>query len=138
MQINVHTDGGARGNPGIAGFGLVITNPDKKVIYQESKFLGIKTNNEAEYMGIIAALTWIKNHHHQQIISSVNFFSDSQLLIRQITGTYKVKAKNLKPLFNSVQNLLKQINLPFHFQDIPRHQNQIADTLANQAMDDHS
>ena len=138
MKINVYTDGGSRGNPGISGYGVVVTDTKGQTIHQESKFLGIKTNNEAEYMGFIAALTWLKNHHSRLKVTSIDFFSDSQLIVRQVQGQYKVKAKNLLPLFNSVQSLIAQINLPFHFQDIRRDHNQLADTLANQAMDDSS
>ena len=89
-------------------------------------------------MGVIAALTWLKNNHQKLSISSITIFSDSQLLVRQIQGKYKVKAKNLKPLFDATKALLSQINLPFRFQDIRRRCNKVADALANQAMDDHS
>jgi len=138
MKINVYTDGGSRGNPGISGYGVVVTDTNGITIHQEAKFLGIKTNNEAEYMGFIAALTWLKNHHSQLKVDSVDFFSDSQLIVRQVKGQYKVKAKNLLPLFNSVKSLIAQIDPPIHFQDIRRHHNQLADILANQAMDDSS
>lgn len=135
MQINIYTDGGARGNPGISGYGLVIYDENNKIIYQESKFLGIKTNNEAEYMGMIGALVWINDNRKNFNISQINFHSDSQLLVRQILGQYKVKAPNLKPLFDKVKLLLNQINLPYSFKDIRREFNKLADELANEAMD---
>ena len=135
MFINVYTDGGSRGNPGISGYGLVIYDDQNKTLYQEGKFLGIKTNNEAEYSGIIAALEWIKNHKNSYQISQVNFFADSQLMIRQLQGIYKVKAPTLLPLFAQVQQLLIQINLPVKYTDIRREFNKLADELANQAMD---
>jgi ribonuclease HI len=135
MQINIYTDGGARGNPGISGYGLVIYDENNKIIYQESKFLGIKTNNEAEYMGMIGALVWINDNKNNSNISQINFHSDSQLLVRQILGQYKVKAPNLKPLFDKVKLLLNQINLPYSFKDIRREFNKLADELANEAMD---
>ena len=138
MHVNLYTDGGARGNPGIAGYGLVILGTNRKTIHQESKFLGIKTNNEAEYMGLIAALNWLKNNCQKLSITSAAYYSDSQLVVRQIKGKYKVKARNLLPLFLSAKKLISQITIPFQFQDIPRHRNQLADALANQAMDDHS
>jgi len=132
MNLKIYPDGGARGNPGPAGYGLVIGH--NQILYQESKFLGIKTNNEAEYLALIAALTWIKNNLNLPIIS-LSFFSDSQLLVRQIQGKYKVKAPNIKPLFNTCQYLLSQINLPYTITDIRRQDNCLADSLANQAMD---
>jgi ribonuclease HI len=135
MEINIYTDGGSRGNPGISGYGLVIYDNQNKVIYQEGKFLGIKTNNEAEYSGLIAALEWIKKNHSAFDITQLNFFADSQLLVRQLQGIYKVRAPTLLPLFTQSQQLLTQIHLPYSFKDIRREFNTLADELANQAMD---
>lgn len=133
MQINVYTDGGSRGNPGPSGYGLVIYDDNQKILFKESKYLGVKTNNEAEYAGLIGALTWINNNKNS--ISQINFFADSQLLVRQVQGLYKVKADHLKPLFSTVKNFLTQINLPYSFKDIRRESNELADELANEAMD---
>ncbi|HPT66396.1 MAG TPA: ribonuclease HI family protein [Candidatus Woesebacteria bacterium] len=135
MQINVYTDGGSRGNPGHSGYGLVIYDEHQNILFKDSKYLGIKTNNEAEYSGLIGALTWIDNNKNSFPISQINFFADSQLLVRQIQGLYKVKAEHLKPLFNTVKNFLTQINLPYSFKDIRRESNELADELANCAMD---
>lgn len=137
MEINIFTDGGSRGNPGISGYGVVILDENKKIIYQESKYLGIKTNNEAEYMALIASLEWVKNNQSFFSIHKVNFYADSQLMIRQLQGLYKVKAPTLLPLFCQSQQLLTQINLPHTFQDVRREYNEIADKLANKAMDNH-
>jgi len=134
MEISVYTDGGARGNPGPAGLGVVITTTAGQPLYQESKYLGVKTNNEAEYLALIAALTWISQNQSQLQILKISFYSDSQLLVRQINGLYKVKSPHLKPLFSKVQTLLSLLP-PFTFQDIRREFNQLADQLANQAMD---
>ncbi|MDD4026574.1 MAG: ribonuclease HI family protein [Candidatus Shapirobacteria bacterium] len=135
MQINVFTDGGSRGNPGHSGYGLVIYDDDKKILFKESKYIGIKTNNEAEYAGLIGALNWIKDNKDSHKISQINFFADSQLLVRQVQGLYKVKAVHLKPLFTTVKNLLDQINTTYSFKDIRRESNELADELANCAMD---
>ena len=135
MVINVYTDGGSRGNPGISGYGLVVYDQDNSIVFKESKFLGIKTNNEAEYMGLIGALTWISQNKDDFGITEVNLFSDSQLLVRQVIGQYKVKAVHLKPLHQSVLQLISQINLPYHFRDVRRESNELADELANLAMD---
>ncbi len=135
MEISIYTDGGSRGNPGISGYGFVIYDSNRQVIYQESRFLGIKTNNEAEYSGVIAALKWIKQHQSYYDLTKLNFFSDSQLVVRQLQGKYKVKAVTLLSLFAEAQQLLVQINLPYTFTDIRRDLNQLADKLANQAMD---
>ncbi len=134
MNITVYTDGGSRGNPGHSGYGLVIYSDSQKILFQESKYLGIKTNNEAEYSGLIGALDWLSKNQDSKF-SKINFYSDSQLMIRQIQGKYKVKAPNLKPFFQKAQELINSIKIPIIFQDVRRDLNQLADELANQAMD---
>lgn len=135
MNINVYTDGGSRGNPGHSGYGLVIYDDNQKVLFQESKYLGIKTNNEAEYSGLIGALNWINNNQDSLKISQINFHADSQLMIRQMQKKYKVRAPNLIPIFNQAQDLINLISLPIIFKDIRRDFNKLADQLANEAMD---
>jgi len=135
MNINVYTDGGSRGNPGPSGYGLVIYDDNQKILFQESKYLGIKTNNEAEYSGLIGALNWVNNNQDYLRISQINFHADSQLMIRQMQKKYKVKAPNLIPIFNQAQDLVNLISLPIVFKDIRRDFNQLADQLANEAMD---
>lgn len=135
MKISVYTDGGSRGNPGISGFGVVIYDDQKHILDQTSKFIGIKTNNEAEYLALIESLYWIESHLAEFGISQIDFYSDSQLLVRQLQGIYKVKASNIKPLYQTAVSLLDKIHLPFTFYDILRDSNKLADYLANQAMD---
>ena len=135
MTINVYTDGGSRGNPGHSGYGLVIYDNNQKILFQESKYLGIKTNNEAEYAGLIGALIWINNNQNSLKISKINFNSDSQLMIRQLTGLYKVKAPNLIPIFLKAKDLINSISSPITFKDVRRDFNKLADQLANEAMD---
>jgi len=133
MQISVYTDGGSRGNPGISGFGIAVFDETNRLIYKNSKFIGIKTNNEAEYFALLEALTWV--HDHQNEFSSVKFYSDSQLLVRQLDGKYKVKAANIKPLYQSTISLISSISIPTSFHEIDREENSLADSLANLAMD---
>jgi ribonuclease HI len=135
MNINVYTDGGSRGNPGHSAFGLVVYDDQQQIIHKDSKYLGIKTNNEAEYAGLIAALEWIKKNQSKLNISNINFYSDSQLMVRQISGTYRVKASNLLPIFQEAKKLISQISLSINFQDVRRELNELADQLANEAMD---
>lgn len=135
MTINVYTDGGSRGNPGHSGYGLVIYDDNQKILFQESKYLGVKTNNEAEYAGLIGALIWINNNQNSLKISKINFNSDSQLMIRQLTGLYKVKAPNLIPIFLKAKDLINSISSPITFKDVRRDFNKLADQLANEAMD---
>jgi len=130
MRIRVFTDGGARGNPGVAGYGVYIEDENKNTLFEEAKFLGIKTNNEAEYLGLIGALDWI-NYNAREAEIEIN--SDSQLLVRQMQGKYKVKADNLKKLWLIAQSLCN--NKKIIFKEIRREYNFRADSLANKAMD---
>jgi len=130
MKLKVFTDGGARGNPGIAGYGFYIEDENKKMIFEEGKFLGIKTNNEAEYMGLIGALNWIDENAKE---ADVEINSDSQLLVRQMKGIYKVKAQHLKKLWELAKNLCEGKKIVFN--EIRREYNSKADALANLAMD---
>ena len=133
MKISVYTDGGSRGNPGPSGFGVAIYGDNHQVLAQISKFIGIKTNNEAEYFALIEALTWVRDH--QTDYSAVSFYSDSQLLVRQVVGKYKVKADHIKPLHHQIIGLISEISIPTSFHEILREKNELADSLANQAMD---
>ena len=133
MRIRVFTDGGARGNPGVAGYGVYIEDENKNTLFEEAKFLGIKTNNEAEYLGLIGALDWI-NYNAREAEIEIN--SDSQLLVRQMQGKYKVKADNLKKLWLIAQSLCN--NKKIIFKEIRREYNFRADALANKAMDEKS
>ncbi|MFA5025147.1 MAG: ribonuclease HI family protein [Candidatus Shapirobacteria bacterium] len=130
MRLKVFTDGGARGNPGIAGYGVHIEDENKKILFEEGKFLGIKTNNEAEYMGLIGALTWINDKAPNE---EIEINSDSQLLVRQMKGIYKVKAPHLKLLWNTAKDLC--VGKKIEFKEIRREYNVMADSLANLAMD---
>jgi ribonuclease HI len=136
MDLQIFSDGGARGNPGPAGFGVVVQNNDSaKAIYMCGQYLGVKTNNEAEYLGLIHALTWLRDNQENLESKNITFISDSQLLLRQILGRYKVKAPHLKLLHQQALALKEQINLPIHFQEVLRNKNTQADALANRAMD---
>ena len=133
MKVSVYTDGGSRGNPGPSGFGVAIYNESNQIIAQISKYIGKKTNNEAEYYALIEALNWVSSH--QSDYSEASFFSDSQLLVRQVIGKYKVKADHIKPLHRQIIQLISTISIPISFHEILRDKNELADSLANLAMD---
>lgn len=133
----IYCDGGARGNPGPAGYGFVIYDKNKKELAKGSKYLGETTNNQAEYQGVIAALKSIKYH-----VSSikdkdieVEVFLDSQLIVEQMNGRYKIKNQGLKPLFWQIRDLIMVLGGRVSFQYIPREQNKEADKLVNLAID---
>jgi len=124
------SDGGARGNPGPAGIGAILYDENKKVIAEVSEYLGVATNNQAEYKAIIAALKKARNLGTLEL----DCYLDSELVVKQLNHEYKVKNKDLAPLFLEVYNLslnFKKIS----FTHIPREQNSEADRLANEAMD---
>jgi len=135
MILSIYTDGGSRGNPGPSGFGVAVYDDKKNVVAQISKFVGIKTNNEAEYLALNEAISWVKDNLDRLVIDSVDFYSDSQLLVRQMQGKYKVKAPTITPLYRFATSLLSTMNLSYKFHEIPRELNSLADSLANRAMD---
>jgi ribonuclease HI len=125
-----HSDGGARGNPGPAGYGVVIKDESGKKVAALSEYLGHQTNNFAEYQGLIAALEYaIKNGP-----KALKLISDSELLVRQIKGIYKVKNAVLQDLHARAKELIAQLDW-FSIGHAFREQNQEADRLANEAMD---
>ncbi len=129
-KLIIYTDGGARGNPGPGGLGVVIYNGKKEVIDKISEFLGVVTNNQAEYKAVIAALKKAKELGGQEL----DFYLDSELVVKQLKREYKVKNKDLAPLFLEIHNLslsFKKIS----YTHIRREFNAAADALANEAMD---
>lgn len=131
--VRVHIDGGARGNPGPAGFGVHVEDATGKVVAQLYGFLGHATNNVAEYAAFIAALEWARD----QGVSQLQVYSDSQLLVRQIEGAYKVRNAGLKPLHARCRLLMTRFPL-LRLAHVRREENKDADALANQAMDEGS
>lgn len=130
QQVDLYTDGGSRGNPGLAGAGFILKTSDGKFILSRGIFLGQTTNNVAEYTAVREGLEAAKGLN----IQSIRLFSDSQLLVRQLNGQYKVKSENLQGLYAECIDLLSSF-LSWKAVHIPREQNAEADKLANQAMD---
>jgi ribonuclease HI len=129
-HLIAHSDGGARGNPGPAGFGVVIQDEAGRKVAALSEYLGHQTNNFAEYQGLIAALEYALEHGPK----ALKVISDSELLVRQIKGIYKVKNATLQDLHARAKELIKQLEW-FSIGHALRAQNQDADRLANEAMD---
>jgi len=125
-----HIDGGARGNPGPAGYGVVIEDQSGRKVGARSEYLGHQTNNFAEYQGLIAALEYALAHGPKALM----VISDSELLVRQIKGIYKVKNAVLKDLHARAKELISQLDW-FSIEHALREHNREADELANQAMD---
>ena len=125
-----HSDGGARGNPGPAGYGVVIKDESGRTVAALSEYLGRQTNNFAEYQGLIAALEYALKHGPK----ALKLISDSELLVRQIKGIYKVKNATLQDLHARAKELIKQLDW-FSIGHALREHTQEADRLANEAMD---
>lgn len=129
-MITAHVDGGARGNPGPAGYGAVITDEHGNVLAELYEGIGISTNNIAEYRGLIAALEWAAAHGH----SRLHIRSDSLLVVQQMLGNYRVKHANLLPLYRQARHLMARVG-HVTFEHVPRELNKEADRLSNLGMD---
>ena len=129
----IYCDGGSRGNPGNSASSFVVTS-NEKVIYKESKFLGVNTNNYAEYTAVIMATEWIVKNKVKDCVT-VNL--DSQLVERQLNGIYKVKSDTLINLFNYVKKTINDNKLLIKFVWGYREKNKLADSLVNEELDKH-
>ena len=128
--INAHCDGGARGNPGPAGYGAVLKDDAGHTLAELSEFLGFRTNNFAEYSGLLGCLQWALDHNHKRL----RVVSDSELMVKQIQGKYKVNSPDLKPLWEEARRRIARLD-GFEISHALRHKNKDADRLANEAMD---
>ena len=128
--IVAHCDGGSRGNPGPSGYGAVVEDAQGRVLAELSEFLGIQTNNYAEYSGLLAVLRWAIEHKatHLRVIS------DSELMVKQMQGKYKVASPVLKPLYDEAKKMARRFE-NLEMRHTLRGGNKVADRLANEAMD---
>jgi probable phosphoglycerate mutase len=129
-EVVAYIDGGARGNPGPAGYGVRIEDPQGALVGELSESIGVATNNVAEYRGLLAALDWARTHG----IASLHVRSDSLLLVQQMLGNYRVKNAGLQPLHAQASLLAHDIGR-VTFEHVGRSRNAHADRLANAAMD---
>lgn len=135
MKLTIHTDGGARGNPGPAAIGVVIEE-EGKIIHEFGKKIGHATNNVAEYTAVIEALNWLKNSKPRTInYEFITFFLDSTLVVHQINGLFKVKEPHLRELLMQVRVLEQEVRGTITYTAVRREQNERADSLVNAALD---
>jgi probable phosphoglycerate mutase len=128
--VIAHCDGGARGNPGPAGYGALLQDETGVILAELSEFLGNRTNNYAEYSGLLGCLQWALDHGHRRL----RVVSDSELMVKQIQGKYKVNSPDLRPLWEEARRRIGQLDR-FEISHALRHKNKAADQLANDAMD---
>jgi len=124
-------DGGSRGNPGPAAYGVVIRDGRGEIVAKLKKYIGRMTNNVAEYYGLIAAMDYAQSHS----IRVLHIESDSELLVKQMRGQYKVKSEDLRPLFERAKKMSQAFD-SFRIEHVYREQNREADALANEALDE--
>ena len=129
-SATAHVDGGSRGNPGPAGYGVRITGDDGSIV-DLKEAIGIATNNIAEYTGLLAALRWAV----AEGVPSLHVKADSELMVKQMLGEYRVKNPGLQPLHDEARRLARRIG-QVTFEHVRRHVNPDADRLANEAMDE--
>jgi probable phosphoglycerate mutase len=128
--IVAYCDGGSRGNPGPSGYGVLIQSDTGDTLGELSEFLGVKTNNVAEYSGLLAALGFALEHGHTHL----RVVSDSELMVKQMKGQYRVNSPDLKPMYEEAKRRAGQLKR-FEMQHVLRGKNKEADRLANEAMD---
>jgi len=129
ILFKIYTDGGSRGNPGPSAAAGVIFSPEHKLLVEVKEFLGIQTNNYAEYKGLIITLKKCVQHR----ITRVEVFMDSKLIVEQLNGNFKVKSESLKILFDEVKELLKSFET-ITFTHLRRELNKHADSLVNEVL----
>ncbi len=129
-RVTAFCDGGSRGNPGPAGYGVFVQAENGSPLAELSDFLGVRTNNVAEYSGLLAALDWAVTHGAQEL----RVVSDSELMVKQMKGQYQVKSPELRPLFEEAKRRAAKLGR-FEMQHVLRSKNKEADRLANEAMD---
>ena len=130
-HLIIATDGGSRGNPGPAAIGILIEENDKEV-FRHGKCIGETTNNVAEYTAVLEAIKWVKENHPG---SKCDFYLDSELIAKQMSGEYKVKEPRLKEIFYKIRELVIELSGEVSFTHVYRHENKIADKLVNDALD---
>ena len=129
-HVIVYTDGACRGNPGPSSIGVVFYTSDEEFLYEQAQAIGVQTNNFAEYEAVRTALQIAKDNKIKKLVLR----SDSQLLVRQLSGEYKVKSETLKPLFMECKELSKQFQ-SVSYEHVMREYNERADEIANLALD---
>lgn len=135
MELIIYTDGASRGNPGPASYGFVVEDGMGNILHKEGRIIGITTNNVAEYTAVLEALKHVKKYASGKGQLQITLFVDSKLVAEQLSGRFKVKAKHLKPITEQIKILALELG-GIIFSHVPRHKNILADSMANQALDE--
>jgi ribonuclease H / adenosylcobalamin/alpha-ribazole phosphatase len=132
MKLTIFTDGASRGNPGQASYGFVILDDNTKILYERGKYIGVNTNNFAEYSAVLEALNYVTENYDTK--TEVNFFMDSKLVVEQLKGRWKIKSPTLTPLVSMIKSLEEKLSY-VGYNHVPREKNKQADRLCNIALD---
>lgn len=135
MILYVNSDGGSRGNPGNSACAFVVKDEKGDVIFKWSKYLGQRTNNQAEYMGVVMALKWLEQNHKKYVVEKVIYRLDSELIAKQLSGQYKVKSKLLIPYVTKAKEIIEKLTFTLSFEHVARKFNSHADSLVNEELD---
>lgn len=134
MHLHIHTDGGSRGNPGKSAIGFVIQDEHEKILYEEGRYIGITTNNVAEYTALLESMKKAHELTKEHNVEKISYLLDSNLIVQQMNGKFKIKAQHLMPIVAEIKKL--QISLPpITYRHVRREFNKKADALVNQALD---
>lgn len=133
--LKVYFDGASRGNPGQAGVGVVVMDDDN-IIAKSYGYVGKKTNNQAEYLAVILALDLISDNPAVKT-NKIRLIGDSQLVIKQLKGEYKVKNPKLKELYRQIKKKIESLGMEAEYEHVKREKNKLADALANRAVDEN-
>ena len=136
QDLEIYSDGGARGNPGPGASAFVVFD-NKKQVFEKSKYLGITTNNIAEYFAVLLAIFWLSKNVVDLQTGKVKFFMDSELVVKQLSGKYKIKNQKLKAIYEKIINLVNTNGMLVDFNHIPRNKNKKADSLVNKEIDEN-
>lgn len=134
MKLIVYTDGASRGNPGRASYGFTISDDKGKLLYEEGKYIGITTNNVAEYTAVLEALKYIKENFTGSDSVEIEHYADSKLVVEQLSGRYKIKSPHLIPIVERIRILALELGGVMH-EHVLREKNTAADRMANMALD---
>lgn len=133
MKLIIYTDGASRGNPGCASYGFTIADESGRILYEEGKYIGITTNNVAEYTAVLEALKYIKHAYGKENLT-LELYADSKLVVEQLSGRFKIKSPHLKEIIEKIKILQIELGGVTHGH-VPRSKNTLADKLANLALD---
>lgn len=135
-NLTIYTDGGSRGNPGESACAFIVFN-NQEIIHQQGLYLGKKTNNEAEYLGVLSSLKWLKTNQEKINFNQVTWLCDSLLIVEQISGRWQIKNPNMRILRAECFQLIIELfpTLNYEFKHIEREKNTLADALVNEILD---